>query len=355
MRHRSGSYYARLYSKGKEQWKTLKTELLEVAKARLRDFAGEVAEATAASEAHTRGKMTFGEAATVFLERLRSSGLGLQGKKSNRKRVAERSIHYREETVRALLKSWPDLAATDVRKVTTEDCERWSEGFAARYSATRYNNTLDSLRHVFGVAIKAGARHGNPAQGIGRCEVRPKELQLPERGQFLEFVKSIESGGAWCSRDCANLVRFLAFTGSRKTEASNVLWRDVDFERGRIHLRVTKNGRARFVPMIPDARSLLEKLREYRTDSNDEAPVLAVREAQKAMDNAAIKVGMSRITHYDLRYLFATQCIEAGIDIPTVSRWLGHLDGGALAMNVYGHLRDAHSTLQAQKVSFSRG
>ncbi len=70
------------------------------------------------------------------------------------------------------------------------------------------------------------------------------------------------------------------------------------------------------------------------------------------MDHAAAKVGMSRITHHDLRHLFATQCIESGIDIPTVSRWLGHVDGGALAMKVYGHLRDAHSTEQAQRVSF---
>jgi hypothetical protein len=41
------------------------------------------------------------------------------------------------------------------------------------------------------------------------------------------------------------------------------------------------------------------------------------------------------------------------VDIPTVSRWLGHKDGGALAMKVYGHLRDQHSSAMAQKVSFS--
>lgn len=48
------------------------------------------------------------------------------------------------------------------------------------------------------------------------------------------------------------------------------------------------------------------------------------------MDSAAKKVGMKRITHHDLRHLFATRCIESGMDIPTVSRWLGHKDGGAL-------------------------
>jgi hypothetical protein len=51
--------------------------------------------------------------------------------------------------------------------------------------------------------------------------------------------------------------------------------------------------------------------------------------------------------------LFATRCIESGVDIPTVSRWLGHKDGGALAMKVYGHLRDSHSVNMAQRVIFS--
>jgi integrase len=80
---------------------------------------------------------------------------------------------------------------------------------------------------------------------------------------------------------------------------------------------------------------------------------MRVRECQKAMDRAAKEIKMPRITHHDLRHLFATRCIESGVDIPTVSRWLRHKDGGALAMKVYGHLRDQHSVAMAQKVTFS--
>src|SRR5438046_7150291 len=50
---------------------------------------------------------------------------------------------------------------------------------------------------------------------------------------------------------------------------------------------------------------------------------------KNSMTNAAAKIGMKRITHHDLRHLFATICSESGVDIPTVSRWLGHKDGGA--------------------------
>jgi hypothetical protein len=47
------------------------------------------------------------------------------------------------------------------------------------------------------------------------------------------------------------------------------------------------------------------------------------------------------------------RCIEGGVDIPTVSRWLGHKDRGAMAMKISGHLRREHSIAHAQKASFA--
>jgi len=79
---------------------------------------------------------------------------------------------------------------------------------------------------------------------------------------------------------------------------------------------------------------------------------MRVGECQKAMDAAGKKVGAAHLTHHDLRHLFATRCIESGVDIPTVSRWLGHKDGGGLAMKVYGHLRNQHSASMAKLVKF---
>jgi len=98
--------------------------------------------------------------------------------------------------------------------------------------------------------------------------------------------------------------------------------------------------------------TLLKRVRAERADESGNATVMRVQECQKAMERACKDLGLDRITHHDLRHFFATSCIEAGIDIPTVSRWLGHKDGGALAMRVYGHLRDQHSQAMAQKVTF---
>jgi integrase len=105
--------------------------------------------------------------------------------------------------------------------------------------------------------------------------------------------------------------------------------------------------------MIPDMRRLLRRLQKDRGEKEfSSKPVMLVHECQSAIDTACKKLGVARITRHDLRHLFATRCIESRVDIPTVSRWPGHKNGGALAMKVYGHLRDSHSTAMAQKVRF---
>jgi len=119
-------------------------------------------------------------------------------------------------------------------------------------------------------------------------------------------------------------------------------------------LKNRRPGEVRQVPMIPEMREFLRRLQQERGEEWPISFVMRVRECQKAMDRAAEKLGTHRMTHHDLRHFFATRCIESGVDIPTVSRWLGHKDGGALAMKVYGHLRDQHSVAMAQKVTFSK-
>ncbi len=155
------------------------------------------------------------------------------------------------------------------------------------------------------------------------------------------------------------MVRFLAYGGFRVSEARNITWGDCDFDKGEIVVRGdvetgTKNWSVRRVPMIPEMRQLLEQWRTRRMNEPLTSPVMRVKECLLAMRRAAKVVGMAQITHHHLRHLFATRCIESGVDIPTVSRWLGHRDGGALAMRVYGHLREQHSVAMAQKVFFSK-
>jgi integrase len=182
-------------------------------------------------------------------------------------------------------------------------------------------------------------------------------LELPTLAQFSALIAEMSKPRGRYSVAGAELAQGLAFTGCRLTEASRIVWGDLDFSAGEIIVRGdpeegTKNGTIRRVPMIPSARALFERMRAERPDEAKDASVFQVGHCKKSMDNAMKKLGITRITHHGLRHFFATVCIESGVDIPTVSRWLGHKDGGALAMRVYGHLRREHSIAQAQKVSF---
>jgi integrase len=344
----SGTYYARLRVKGKLIRRSLKTDVLSVAKLRLGDFEKQERQRAESADSVAAGKMTVNDAIEVHKRRV-------AGDASLKPRTRE----YHDQRIAALVKSWPGLDKKEIRSLTKTDCLNWAAKLGGKISATAFNHTIGILRVLLEIGIEMGGRYDNPARFIKRASERSKVLILPEPEQFERFVEEIGNGGGGFSGACADLVRFLAFGGFRKSEAANITWGDCDFEKKEIVVRGdsetgTKNWTIRRVPMIPDMRRLLERLKVERPNAAPSDAVMRVRECQKAMDRAAKVIGMARITHHDLRHLFATLCIESGVDIPTVSRWLGHKDGGALAMKVYGHLRDQHSVNMAQRVTFSK-
>ncbi len=341
----SGIFYARFRIGGKLTWKALDTTVLTTAKLKLADTIKKERELLAAGD----GQITFAQAKQIYLDRLDANP-----------KLKEKTKEYHKQRLKALDVSWADLGGKKVRNLTKDDCIQWARVFAGKYSSTSFNHTLGILRAILDIGIENGARFDNPAKSIERLSEASAPPKLPSQEQFDQFTKAIESSGSGYSRPCANLVRFLAYGGFRLGEARNIAWKDCDFKKGKITiygeetgLKGRSAGECRIVPMIAEMRQLLEGMRAERMSEPDTAKVMQVFECQKAMNSAAIKVGMERITHHDLRHLFATRCIESGVDIPTVSRWLGHRDGGALAMRVYGHLRDQHSTEMAQRVSFS--
>jgi len=349
VRHiQSGNYYARIRVRGKLIWKTLKTDRISVAKLRLSDFHKEERHRADAHKAVARGKMTFGQALETYRERLKGD-----------QSLKDRSKTYREERIAALLKSWPDLEQTDVAQISKAQCLAWAARFGQKASPSAFNNTVGTLKLVLDLAVEAGARYDNPAIHIKRKRIRQKLLHLPSQEQFRELVATIRKADGGWGKKCADLVEFLAYSGCRKGEAARVHGRDCNFEKREITVQGdpatgTKNWEIRRVPMIPDMQRLLERIQGERPKKEFIAqPVMRVHECQGAINSACKTLGITRFTHHDLRHLFATRCIESGVDIPTVSRWLGHKDGGALAMKTYGHLRDQHSANMAQKVMFS--
>ena len=222
----TGVYYARPRIKGKEKSKCLETDKLSVAKLRLADFISAEQRKATASGNLINGKMTFGDAVEKFK-------IGLEADKN----LKSRSKDYRLERLGALLRSWPNLASTDLAKIKEHDCEEWAATYGKNASATAFNNTVGTLRMILDIGIKCGARYDNPAQNIQKHRVRPKQLEIPSQSQFLQMVAYVDSIGFGRTKSCANLMRFLAYGGFRKSEAKRVTWADCDFDKGQITVK----------------------------------------------------------------------------------------------------------------------
>ena len=104
--------------RGKLIRRSLKTTQMSVAKLRLADMEKDERQRVEHETAMTEGVMEFGDALKTTTQRL-AGDVSLK----------PRSKVYREERIAALIKSWPGLEKTDVRRISKSDCLAW----AARY------------------------------------------------------------------------------------------------------------------------------------------------------------------------------------------------------------------------------
>jgi integrase len=223
------------------------------------------------------------------------------------------------------------------------------------------NRELELMRAIFAYGVKLGLLLKNPAEDIERRRVIHQQMQIPTRDQFRRLIATIrESDGRADSqaraRHGATLVELLAYSGCRLSEATALRWHDVDFEKNTLTITGgeggTKNHESRVIPMNQALVAHLKALHDAEKPASKDETISKTANAKKCLATACRRLSYPQFTHHDFRHFFATACIESGVDIPTVSRWLGHKDGGALAMKVYGHLREQHSRSAAERVEF---
>jgi integrase len=342
----SGRYYARFWRDSKPKWISLKTDVFTVAKIRIAKERKAFDAVTETVRTVETGDPTVEMCAKVCLERV-----------ANSTRIKSSSAHYYKQVVKAIFESWPELKAAKPKAISKRDLEAWSKRFSERYSPQRFNNSIGVLRKIFQVAVEQGALNENPALSLGKARVKQKHVELPTAEQLAQIIDTIRKQGGWCSVQCGDLIEFLAFTGCRIDEGRNVKWSHCKDDGIWIHGgdTGTKNSERRFLPMNSGLARLLADLKanpRFRRTTRSADFVLAIDKCPKALSSACTTLGLPHITHHDLRHWFATQAISKGVDVPTVARWLGHKDGGALLMRTYSHLLQEHSTAMAAKLQF---
>jgi integrase len=136
----------------------------------------------------------------------------------------------------------------------------------------------------------------------------------------------------------------------------------VDDRGADFRIRGTKSETSdRSIPVNGPLRAVLDRLKSRRVfearvvvmKDIESTKLLRTNDIAKAVKRACTRLDLPPIRIHDFRHFFASAGLASGVDVPTVSRWLGHADGGALAMETYGHLLKDHSMASAKKLDFT--
>ncbi len=246
-----------------------------------------------------------------------------------------RSVEFNLEIHRVTVAMWPGalnaLASAVTAPLVTDFALRVSH-----YCPSRWNAFVGLIRFVA----------PGSAQELRRRPLKSKERPTVSSADFARLLASLDLA----RRSHGGLVvRFLAQTGFRINEARQVKWEHLQTDCILIPASATKNGRPRIVPFIPGTAELLERLRCVATGKRKDF-VIPQAACKTALLTACAAVELPMLAHHDFRHLFATRAIESGVDVPTVARWMGHRDGGALLAKRYFHLLDDHSRRMAKRV-----
>jgi integrase len=238
---------------------------------------------------------------------------------------------------------------------------------------------LIALRNVLNAAIDAD--HIRELPRFPRVKVPPpprRPLLTPEHFEnLLSCCFATKEDGEPLTKNGEQLhdfLRLLAFTGAREQEALGLRWSHVDFGRRRIFIGAdenfiatamtigsggtSKSHSSRIVDFNPQLEALVCEMQNRRAPDSKwlfpspqrgerDIHAKTLRESFKLVRQ---KAGLPNVGFHDLRHLFCSFCVMAGIDFMTIAAWLGHKDGGILVGKVYGHLLDEHRQKMAAKL-----
>lgn len=136
------------------------------------------------------------------------------------------------------------------------------------------------------------------------------------------------------------IVIFAINTGMRRNEILTLKWPQVDLDRRVLTLLVTKNKDKRGVPMNATVQELLRAKGAIRTSSGYVFPSEAGTQInphnlERAFRAARKEAKLEDVRFHDLRHTAGSRMAQAGIDIYTIAKILGHR---TLAMTMrYAH------------------
>lgn len=128
-------------------------------------------------------------------------------------------------------------------------------------------------------------------------------------------------------------VLVILYTSARISEARSLLWEEVKFDSGFVHLNGTKtDGSDRFVPLHDVLRAVLVQNRQ-----NSGLVLKPWANPNRDLKAACLRAGIEPASFNALRRTYASWLKQAGVESFAVAKLLGHTTTKMVELN-YGHL-----------------
>lgn len=252
-----------------------------------------------------------------------------------------------DELTAPAIRAWLEkLAASPARLRTSRFSKAHSLKAAPKTNDERRarrataNRIFASLKAMLNLAF----REGRVPNDVEWRKVKPFEKVEEARIRFLTDAEAIRLVNA-CPPDMRQLVRAALLTGARFGEIANMQVKDVNLDTGQVYISPGKSGRGRYVPLNDEGAALFRAAVTGKVSDEIVFPKASgalwgknhhVRPLAEACKVAKIKPG---IKFHELRHTYASHLAQAGVDLLTISKLIGHADTRITSKH-YAHLAD---------------
>ena len=183
--------------------------------------------------------------------------------------------------------------------------------------ACQYDLVL--LRHAWNIArIEWGwPLNENPVSLIRMPKSNPPRERLLRTGEYEALHKAASYSRSWYLWP---IVDIAIETAMRRGEILSLQWKNIDLNKKRALLPVTKNGRSRWVPL---SRLALDHINQAPRTKDHVFPITDVAFRQ-SWDRLRIRAGITDLTFHDLRHESISRKFEMEMSIPQVMAISGH-------------------------------
>lgn len=264
----------------------------------------------------------------------------------------------------------PSMGKYRIEKINIEICQKHFNDWALKLSKAR---TIKSYAaKVLDCGIKRGYLQTNPFTHVETRLKAKKAINenndnenFYTREQLIEFLNYCELSLPY---KAFSLLRLLAFTGMRKSEALALTWEDLNFsdkelainkaigrgKNAKLYLKSTKTGISRVIKIDNTTMEILKEWKRLQKKeyllfghntinekqlvfSNKFNEFLQPVQVQKWVYSVQQKHALAKITPHGLRHTHCSLLFEAGASLKEVQDRLGHSDVKT-TMDIYTHV-----------------